>query len=108
MLYRDKLYDDYVCIYIFNTDLSHTHACTHTYAPTHGHTHTHKHSCTYSHTARTCTHIRTHTQTPKHTHTHTHLLTVVKYITQYGVMGKIIPCYGLATYLKMYKLINIY
>ena len=68
---------------IFNTDFSHTH--THTHAPTHGHPH------------------HTHTQT----HKHTHILTVVQYITQYGVMGKIIPCYGLATYLKMYKLINI-
>ena len=71
MLYRDKLcdelYDDYVCIYILNTDLSHTHACTHTYAPTHGHTH--KHSCTYSHS--TYMHTHTHTYTDTHAHTRT-------------------------------------
>ena len=76
MLYRDELYDDYVCIYIFNTDLSHTHACTHTYAPTHGHTHTHHAQALMhilTHTARTCTHICTHTQSHKHTHTHTYL-----------------------------------
>ena len=97
MLYHDKLYNDYVCIYIFNTDLSHTHACTHTYAPTHGHTH--KHLCTYSHTQHVHAHTYAHIHRHTCTHTHAHLLTVVKYITQYGVMGKIIPCYGLATYL---------